>query len=82
MLYYWIYIYIVIIDLAIIVRVSCAQSGTAVSSGSGGEGAADAVRDDTSPEELLAELEEVANDAADSLAEKNPKGKVHHVTLL
>ena len=60
----------------VIVVPSIAQSGTTMSCGSGGEVAGDAVKDDTSPEELLAEVEEAANEAADNLADKNPLGKV------
>ena len=60
----------------VIVVPSIAQSGTTMSCGSGGGVAGDAAKDDTSPEELLAEVEEAANEAADNLADKNPLGKV------
>ena len=56
--------------------VSSGQGGAA--SGPVSEMAVDLVQGDPSAEDLLADVEDAANEAADRLAEKNPRGKVGH----
>ena len=56
--------------------VSSGQGGAV--SGPASEMAVDLIQDDPSAEDLLADVEEAANEAADRLADKNPHGKVGH----